>query len=229
MTDPHETPGITAQFSRRAAHEMRSPLGVISQCLKQLEPNVAQADRAYVELAQRSAARLESLARRLETYGRLADGSSPDAAAAPLRHVLQQAINSARSAHSRSRVSVELEIPDSLTRATLESAQCLESAVFELLRNALQHARSRVSVRAGREDDREGWLEIEHDGTSLHEALQDSDSNADMAPAGLGLGLWIARTAAAQAGTTLDVRPRTVRIPVQWHDPDASSAKRADP
>lgn len=202
---------LSPLVASRLAHEIRSPLGILSGTLSQLarDEGLSKASAQLLTLARRSCVRMERLSRRLDTFA--ADGPS-DRSPVQL-DVLGSWVERARNEAGRSGVEVEMSPLPALTIPG-RSAAALEVATDEVVHNAVRHARARVEVRT---EALEGTLRVtvSDDGRGMPPELVDTPPSvrAD-ARGGLGLGLLVAHDFLTAAEGTLRILPDRVEIEV---------------
>jgi two-component system sensor histidine kinase QseC len=193
-------------FVQDAAHELRTPLAVITAQAHVLARSTVEAERAAArrhldEAIQRSA----HLARQLLDLAALDDAppapAPPVDIAAQVRAQLAQAAPAALAGH----IELVLESPEQLWRAAEQAA--LQCIVGNLLDNALRYAGTgctvQVSLAAG---PAQAWtLAVQDDGPGIalaerHRVFDRFYRGAGQAPSGAGLGLAIVRQAALRLG-----------------------------
>lgn len=204
-----------AQFFARLAHDLRSPLNVVSGAFDDLQAGELSAeDREHsAALGRRSVQRLLRLCERLQLASRLERGLVADRRALDAVPVVRQAIERITTLEPRKGVGTALEAPAHLQ---LEADPALlATVVTELVSNATKNARAHAKVLLTAEA-----LTVEDDGEGvpparagqLFEGFVPRDSRS-----GLGLGLWLARGLAQAQGHRLSIDPsRSSRFVLQW-------------
>lgn len=205
------SPACAPAWLERIAHDIRSPVGVVSQTIDMLTERLAalavssatpvDASRPAA-LAQRAVRRLEILADRLSLQAAIERGPlEMYPQRVDLAGVSHAAIEDVWRVEGRREVVLEQSIPE---RCDVRGdAPRLERAVAELLANAVHHARRRISVSlaivnasaggAGRR----ARLTIEDDGGGVSpDAAATLFQARGPSHGGLGIGLAIAQTIA---------------------------------
>ncbi|HEX2880222.1 MAG TPA: HAMP domain-containing sensor histidine kinase [Polyangiaceae bacterium] len=188
-----------ADFMARAAHDLRSPLGVITEVLPMLQRDLADQlsdeHTAMLKLANRSLFRLHTFVERMRLVAdlelsQLALARNPT----PLGAAVQQVIDELLTNEPRRGVTVS-HAPGNADIVVDADVAKLKHVVSELLNNAMRHAASKVHVSI-QQVQGEAHLIIEDDGTGLSAAderalfqrfVQRPSRN------GLGIGLSLAR------------------------------------
>lgn len=195
MIDPGDAPTALppSTLARKLAHDIRSPLGVITGVLDDLgRGGAAGSTSPMLALASRSSRRLEWLARRMQWLAHAtADlGSDASDTKLPLSEIAARAAQSSESIAGRRGITVEVAT-DAAGDPEVGPAPLWMHACEELIHNALRHARTKVIVRHG-ERDGVATLSVEDDGIGVG-----SDRAADLfaafATPSTGFGLWLCR------------------------------------
>lgn len=200
--------GLTSSVS----HELRTPLARLkfSHSLAREEPRPEGKDR-YLAMMERDIAELDDLTSELLDYARLERGGPEikvqSVPAEPwLEDVIADARQSALAARHHASIAPKVDV---------ETLDCepryMARALINLIRNALQYARSTVTVSLGREGGRT-VIHVDDDGTGIpapdrervFEPFARLDQSRDRDSGGFGLGLAIVRQVA------------------RWHGGDAS-------
>jgi signal transduction histidine kinase len=196
--------GLTSSVS----HELRTPLARLkfSHSLAREEPRPEGKDR-YLALMERDIAELDELTSELLDYARLERGVPEiKVQSVPAEPWLEDLIADARQTalatqhHARIAPRVDLETVDCEPRY-------MARAVINLIRNALQYARSTVTVSLGREGGRT-VIHVDDDGAGIpapdrervFEPFARLDQSRDRDSGGFGLGLAIVRQVARWHG-----------------------------
>jgi len=210
LTDKlHQAEKLAAlgQLAAGVAHELGSPLSTVDgkavRALRhhQLPPVVADA----LTSIRHEGARMERIIRQLLDFGR----TNPlDFRRVPADRPLTSALNRLEDELPES-VTVELRIsPSTATRRVQVDLVRLEQALTNLLRNALQAARSRVVAGCTVAAERVCYS-FEDDGDGVSEAVQqhlfEPFFTTKPAGQGTGLGLAVAHAAARDHGGTIEV------------------------
>lgn len=212
---------LRTEFPSRIAHDIRSPLGIISGTLAELRRSADTANGQLLELTERALCQLQRIADRLSLIARL-EGNRLECAIQPveLASILEQARAEISQTRRRRSVSVDFQLPSDAITVPCDP-RLLQRACEELLDNAVRHAQERVLVSARHGADRL-VLEFSDDGTPTP-ALAQADHRgelftrflADGSRSGLGLGLSIARDIAMRHGGTVTLTrtdPTTFRL-----------------
>jgi signal transduction histidine kinase len=221
-----EDPGIRSELARRAAHEVRSPLGVVTGAIDQIAARIGEGDpesRRWLELAQRSSRRLLWLAERMDWISR---GGQATPAAHPegsLVELTQRAVRAAEAATGRRRIEVHI---DSAGDTPLLGPDAVSHAIAEVVHNAIAHARARVTVRVEVEGS-VARVQVQDDGRGFeHPEWAERLPPDERSGSGLGLGLWLARRLLASVKGSLAVENAgpegtRMRIELPAHQPSS--------
>lgn len=197
-------------FVQDAAHEIRTPLAVISAQAHVLAQAREPAERAIAETQLNQAiARTSHLARQLLELAALDRPGAPSASRIDLAHWLRTLLGPAAQAALREGRELSLDAPDTLPW-TIELGT-LESIVQNLVDNALRHGVP-GSVVAVALCEAEGQLQfdVRDDGPGIAAPERDKvfeRFHRGSAPRanGAGLGLAIVRQAAARLGGSVEI------------------------
>lgn len=203
MTKLHDpaTPPVAA-LARRIAHDIRSPLGVITGALEDLARNsTGGATSPMLALASRSTRRLDWLARRMHWLAQATNGT---AEATPddrqqLSQIVAQAVESAQAVGGRR--GILIEISSDGADHEWRGAKPMGHVCEELLHNALRHAKTSVRVVHGG-----GRVLIEDDGVGVPEARRASLMEP-LATTSSGFGLWLCTQLLMQCDARLRFDP----------------------
>lgn len=205
--------GVCVELLEKLAHDLSSPLGVVSQAVAELRADFAaeltEEQRLLVALADRGLLRLGRIADSVELVATL---ESPEFALrterTELSGLVRDAIETAALLEPRREVSITKALP--LTPSVVEvDAERLSRAVIELIINAIRHARRECHVelsvdeevvRIAVDDDGQG-VAIDRIPTLFHRL------HTGKARGGVGFGLWIAHGVVAAHGGSLAVEP----------------------
>lgn len=190
-------------FVQDAAHELRTPMAVISAQAHLLlqatnEPQRAQAQAGLEHAIQRAS----HLAHQLLAMAALDEASRPSAQRVDVAALLRNTLAALAPAAIARNMDISLEAPDQLF-CTLDAA-ALQSIVQNLLDNALRYGRDggRIAIRLHSDSDsRQLRLLVADDGPGIPDAEQAHIferfvRGSHPQAAGSGLGLAIARQAA---------------------------------
>lgn len=189
-------------LARKAAHAIRTPLGVMAGALAQLQSRpLDETDVRLLELGQRASRQLARLADRLGLLSRLERDPDTASQSCDLVSIVTAAADDIAQTRVRRRVEVDTRgVSEAVGTWRIQAdAALLRAAVAELVDNAVRLAQSRVTVALLREDDL--VVAIANDGVSV----ADSERATSMAPdrSGLGIGLIIANEVARRHGGTI--------------------------
>jgi len=188
------------EFLWVAAHELRTPITIVSTQLQTLRRSIARGDLAERQAAALDASllyirQLTALVQRLLDASQLDNGLRLDLTSVDLSALTRQAIERVRADPSAAGIEISVEVPDIHGRW---DAERLEQVLVNLLSNALRYGlRQPVSVSA-RVDVDVVHIEISDHGIGLttSETKRIFDKFERAAPVdygGLGLGLYISR------------------------------------
>ena len=186
-----------AEFFAQAAHDLRSPLGVILHAFHQLEvdlgTHLGAEQRTLLKLGGRGARRIQSFADRIGILAELESGKLRlSLERADLRDIVEKARAHTTSVEPRSEIRVFIEPAESCMVDA--DPRLLAFAVSELLRNGIAHARREVRVSLERHG-RTISVSVEDDGDGLPEGASRSvfrRFSAQGTRGGKGVGLSIA-------------------------------------
>jgi signal transduction histidine kinase len=192
-------PSGCADFLARAAHDLRSPLGVIAEVLPMLQRDLAEQlsseHQAMLKLANRSLFRLHTFVERMRLVADL-ELSQLSLARNPTRlaFAVQQVVDTLLINEPRRGVTVSYGSRDEDIVVDADVAK-LKQVIGEVLSNAMRHAAGRVQISVERFQS-EARVVVEDDGSGLspadesalfHRFVQRPSRN------GLGIGLSLAR------------------------------------
>lgn len=192
-------PSGCADFLARAAHDLRSPLGVIAEILptiqRDLAEHLSEEHKAMLKLADRSLFRLRTFVDRMRLVAdlelsQLSLARNPTA----LGLVVQQSVDAMLANEPRRGITVSCYGGEASHRVAADLEK-LSHVVSELLSNAMRHASSKVHVSIEKV---QGDLKVivEDDGPGLSKA-EESALFHRFVPRpsrnGLGIGLSLAR------------------------------------
>ncbi len=201
------------QFVAHASHELKTPLTTISGYLEMLEdePDISDAGRQALSVANEQAGRMEQLIRDLLQLSRLESRTleTDEGEELDLLEVSQRLIDGLPDADQRRRVRVHTVPGLKLRGSRLE----LESILQNLIDNALKYTEGKVELKAAEDEDGRIVIEVEDQGPGIpREELQSirrhyyrgKDTTARRIP-GSGLGLAIVEEAARLHGARLEI------------------------
>jgi signal transduction histidine kinase len=207
------------------SHELRTPLARLrfSQSLAREEADGALRDR-YFEGMERDLSEMDELTTELLDYARLERGTpalelQSVPAEAWLEDVLAGAVERPDTLAARVNARVELEVVRCEPRY-------MGRALANMIRNALQHARSHVDIHLQREADRT-IIHVDDDGAGVPAAERERlfepfvrlDGSRDRASGGFGMGLAIVRQVARWHGGEASISESPLggaRVSIAW-------------
>lgn len=197
--------GAQRQLLRDVSHELRSPLTRLQTAiglLRQREPHAADAD---LERIEREAARLDAMIGQILAYSRLQAHGGISRQPLELAALLEDIVADARFEARESGIRIDLEAAPAAALSGDETI--LRSAIENVVRNALAHARSRVLVTLTRSGEGMSTVTVTDDGPGVaDDALARLFEPFYQAPGdagrwrGHGLGLAITARAVALHG-----------------------------
>lgn len=198
---------LSPRFFSLLAHDLRSPLNVVSSALTELarEPNALPADeRALMfTLSQRAISRLVGLTQRLSLAAKIeTDDLDFQPTVVDLGAVVKETLATFTATELRKRVEATCTVPDAPVRVNGD-VTLLKALLRELLANANQHARRKLRVEVTG-----GIVSIDDDGDGIREEERPLMFEPFVERAnrtGLGFGLWLARTLAQKHEGSLTV------------------------
>lgn len=211
-----ELDSMKNDFIQMVNHELATPLAAISESLSELKKPQNPADRDdFLSIARRNANRLHRLTADLIDLTRL-DSGRFDLTIGPvdLHTPLDAAVQSLKKAAQERGVRIEY-VRNSSTEAghsIQADAQRLEQVFLNLLKNAVEHARSNISVRIETSDSSHCVI-VEDDGPGI-----DPDEiplifqkffrgrHSSRSKTGTGLGLYIAKSLVEAHGGSVTVQ-----------------------
>ncbi len=205
----------SAEFLSRIAHDLRSPLSVVSGALNELGSDFAsqltEEHKTLLAVAGRGLQRLARLADRISLASCLESGrldlSTQDM---DLFAAVRDGVHSATTMVRRRDVELHSEIPDEPVRVRGDP-RYVGQIIEELVCNAIAHARRSVTVRASHTDG-EACVIIEDDGDGVPIELRETlyhRFTPSRSRSGLGVGLSIASTLTHAHGGTLFLEERS--------------------
>ncbi len=213
-----------ASFFGSLAHDLRSPLGVVTQALDELQADFAESltdeHRLFLNLADRGVRRLGRIADTVSLLAALESGSFDLKAvqSIDLFDLVRDSVAAANAIEPRREVEVTCEIPEGPCRLVADGER-LSRALTEIMINAVRHARRKARLRIELASG-EARIAIEDDGmgvapewrANLFRRFTPRPSRS-----GLGMGLSIAHDVIAahhgqltlEASTLAPGRPGT--------------------
>jgi signal transduction histidine kinase len=210
------------------AHEIGTPLGIISGRIEQLRSSAADPSRRE-ELLAKAAQQIERIDRLIRGFLRFARGDAPTLVTLSAPEVLDNAVRLVR--HRFTTGNVELSVQHGSPERKLIACEpaLFEQAIVNVLTNALEASSSRQTVTA-RLESRDGYIvfTVVDEGTGIPlsaiEKVTEPFFTTKGRHGGSGLGLTIAKEIVLHHRGTLTVRRRSesraggtevvIRIPV---------------
>lgn len=205
-----------------AAHELGTPLATISVVAREMEKELGEDERfgEDVHLLRSQSERCRDILRRLTT---LPSANEAHMSRLPLSSLIEEVLAPHRE------FGIKLELVEKADRATepvgLRNAGILYG-LGNLVENALDFARSKVTVTVGHDSDKV-TIVIEDDGQGFSQDILQrigepyvSSRSRENRAGGLGLGLFIAKTLLERSGAKLRFENRSdqpgARISIVW-------------
>jgi signal transduction histidine kinase len=217
---PPPPPGVDkaalSELFASLAHDMRSPLGVVSQAFGELRTEFAEdftdEHRLLVELADRGLLRLGHIADALGLVAALDAGDFKlRRGLVDLYALVRAATASGVAIERRREVALACDLPEGTCRALADEAR-LGHAVCALVINAVRHARRHARVTVEHADG-EARFAVEDDGQGVsaeRRATLYRRFEVRRSRSGLGLGLSIAHDLIIAHGGRLALEPSTL-------------------
>ncbi len=192
------TVGIAPHFLSRLAHDIRSPLGLLSGALEEIrEDLMSELDEGHqrmLALADRGLARLERMARTLSTVAQIESGSlGLSRETVDFGRIVREVVESVEREDPRRGLELELELPDGVKLDV--DPERIREGLWELVAQVRRQAKSAVRmVLTDRPEEIE--LRIEDDGRGFDSLARRHAFDRLFEPAdrrGTGLGLSVAR------------------------------------
>ena len=209
-------------FVQDAAHEMRTPMAVISAQAHALAGagNAEERERAQAHL-ENAIARASHLTQQLLELASFDDAQRAQVREMDVAQLARQVIAQAAPAAIATRIELRLEAPDSLV-ARIDVA-AFQSILENLLNNALLHASGATQVAVALQPLQDNLLlVVEDDGLGIAPADREKVferfyRGADAQAGGTGLGLAIVRQAAVRMGGSVHAQAGLEGIGAAFH------------
>lgn len=193
------------------AHEINQPLAAINQYLSaathqlsEQDPDIASA-QDFIEKANRQTERTGDIIRSLRRFVRFAGGDKTNCALEPL---ISEAIDLSLLESEKRRITIELDIPDTLPEVRVEPVQ-IQQVLHNLLRNSVEALNGieapHIRIFAKPHRDTHVQVCVEDNGAGIDPKLRDSlfDRFVSGNSNGLGIGLAICRSVVTAHGGTI--------------------------
>lgn len=208
----HDSAGLL----ERAAHDLRSPLGVIAttchRVVTTLTPHLNSDDRALLALAERSVLRIQGAVDRLSIIAMLGKSATPSVAREPidLAEVTAEAVSATLGSAPRREVTLEWAPPPAPV-PIIGDRWLLVQLLRELVQNGVSHARSAVRVHASVGDGTSS-VTIEDDGPGAPALVREAVlAHGKSPPPGTrGVGLLLAMDLADLHGGRISCESSTL-------------------
>jgi len=216
LQEAQEASRAKSDFLNLAAHELRTPLSVISGYLSMLQDGSfgtpSDLWRAPIDTVSMKAAELSDLVRSLLTAARIQSGTLPtNHGEIDLRHLVRDACARARPRALMLEGDVTCELPEQAVRVLVDEEQ-VGRILDNLINNGLTYSRSPAAVHVALTAAREAEILVRDQGIGIEPAQADRiferffrAEPAVTLHSGTGLGLYIARELAAGHGGSLDL------------------------
>lgn len=189
---------LPSHFLSRLAHDIRSPLGLLSGALEEIREDLdAQLDEGHermLALADRGLARLDRMARTLSTVAQIeGDTLRLQRESYDLARLVREVVETVEREDPRRGLDLEIDVPEG-TIVSMDIDRMRE-AMWELVAQARRQAASAVRVALTEDSDRLE-LRVEDDGRGFDGASKQHAFDRLHEPAdrrGTGLGLSVAR------------------------------------
>lgn len=198
LGDEGRSSGVPPQLLSRIAHDIRSPLGLLSGALEEIREDLRghldEGHERMLALAERGLARLDRMARMLSTMSQLELGSIKlQRERYDLARLVREVVEAVEREDPRRGLTFEIEVPEG-TMVTLDLERMRES-LWELIAQSRRQAASAVRI-ASTEDESGIELRIEDDGRGIDSVQRQRAFDRLHEPAdrrGTGFGLSVAR------------------------------------
>jgi signal transduction histidine kinase len=217
-SEPRKGPDAAAlsEFFGSLAHDLRSPLGVVSEALAELKSEFAAGltdeHRLLVNLADRGVRRLGRIADTVSLLAAL-DSGTFEIRPRPLDlyELLRESVATASAIEPRREVTVTCELPEGACSAPADSER-LSRAMVEIVINAVRHARRKARLSVEIQPD-EARIFVEDDGQGVAPAFRANLFRRFMprpSRSGLGMGLSIAHDVIVAHGGRISLEDSTL-------------------
>lgn len=206
---------VPAELLSRLAHDIRSPLGLLSGALEELradlDDQLDDSHRRMLDLAERGLVRLQRMATVLQTAGELEKGGVElDAAELDVTKAIRACVEDLETSDPRRSVEVEIDMPTGVT-FPLDPTR-FDEALREVIGQARRGARGRVKISADDSDERL-VVRVEDDGHGWTKSQREHAFERLYVPedrGGTGLGLSVARDLVRAHGGEVEIADSTL-------------------
>lgn len=211
----NDQPALPAELLARLAHDIRSPLGLLSGALEELRADLSdQLDDSHnrmLDLAERGLVRLQRMATVLQTAGELERGGVElDPAERDVTRMIRACVEDLEASDPRRSVEVEIAMPDGVT-FPLDEVR-FDEALRETIGQARRGARTAVKISAD-DSDEALVIRIEDDGQGWSKSQREQAFDRLYTPedrSGTGLGLSVARDLVRAHGGDVAIEDSTL-------------------
>jgi signal transduction histidine kinase len=209
-------PAALSEFFGSLAHDLRSPLGVVSEALAELKSefaaNLTDEHRLLVNLADRGVRRLGRIADTVSLLAALDSGTFEiRPRPAELFELLRESIAAASAIEPRREVAVVVDLPEGTCAAAVD-AERLSRAIVEIVINAVRHARRKAHIGVELTPDQARVI-VEDDGQGVSPAFRPNlfrRFTPRPSRSGLGMGLSIAHDVVVAHGGAITLEDSTL-------------------
>ena len=194
--------GSQQRLLRDVSHELRSPLTRLQAAVGLIRQRAGMADDADLDRIEREGERLDALIGQILSFSRLQTMTEPQREAVDLDELVRQIVMDAsfEAQVSGKQVGYACDVERSVTG----DESLLRSAIENVVRNALEHARTRVEVTLAAASDNSLIITVIDDGPGvpaegLGRLFEPFYQVPDRTRAGRGVGLGLAIAARAIA------------------------------
>lgn len=223
---------MKSEFINIAAHELRTPLGILLGYATLLQENAEGEDQEHLDIIVRNAMRLRALTDDMLNLRSLEMGKSQiELEQIILRHVIDEAMEDLGPLAESRGQSIEIKLPEGFPSITADQ-QKLGLILVNLLSNAIKFTPGggRITVEA-KSGEQEVWVSVSDTGIGIppeeHERIFDRfyqvEDSLRRRQGGIGLGLAIAKGLVELCGGRIWVESQvgrgstfTFTIPQQW-------------
>ena len=218
--------GAQKRLTSSVAHELTTPITQLVFALEMLkEAHEPERARGLIDGMSADLKELESLVAELLEYARLEHTAVLEPEDTSLTELMKQAIESAQHLPGQEKAIEQQPLAREFDRVQCDAHQ-MHRAIFNLVRNALLYARSKVELSAERLDERT-WIHVDDDGPGIPEDQREQlfepfarlDESRARHTGGLGLGLAIVEQVAKLHGGITQIERSPLggaRVSIAW-------------
>ncbi|MFC6766155.1 PAS domain S-box protein, partial [Natrinema soli] len=218
-------------LNRVLRHDLRNGMNIINGCAEMLTDSSDGANHEYVETIRNRASELTGLAEKTRAVERVLDREEAPAGPIDLSAAVERAADRLERAHE---ADIDCSLPD---RTFARADEYLQTAVFQILENAVEHSdRARLTIDVtlqDRPDDEIVTVSIADDGPGMPDEereLLEGNREITQLRHGSGLGLWLVNWIVRQAGGRLsfaDNDPRGTVVTLEVPRADTETVRAA--